>query len=379
MQRSNKHRKSSSFVQTLVLGLILVMAGGCAVAPAKDTPAFDPDLVKPVQTVLDAALIRYRLPGAVLGIRDTKGAVHFWTSGLAELETGKPMAQDLYFRIGSVTKTYTATIILQLVDDGLVALDTPVDHYLPGKVVQGDKITVRHLLEMRSGLGNYSKNPAFLKLLENEPARAWTPDELLGFSNTVEGQPGGAFDYNNANYIILGMLIEAVTQTSYREQVKRRILKPLDMTRTFVPISNDMPTPFARGYLYEEGTVVDGTFSADPSVAWSAGNIISTASDQLVWIKALVEGRLLSKGTYKEQFAMKDVKDMPGRAYGLGVGREKGAMGHTGNYNNAYTSCVFRYHGYDIVVLVNGQGKGAISEEAQAKYVFWRVIEDVGL
>ena len=357
----------------------MAMAGGCAGTATKDVLRFDPALAGRVQTVLDAALIRYRLPGAVLGIRDPKGAAHFWTSGMADLEMGKAMDTDLYFRIGSLTKSYTATIILQLVDEGLVALDTPIGHYLPGKVIDGEKITVRHLLEMRSGLGNYSKNPVFLHSLEENPLRIRTPEELLNFSNTIKGRAGGAFDYNNANYIILGMLIETVTGSPYRDEVKKRILKPLAMTKTFVPISNDMPTPFARGYLYKEGKVVDGTFSLDPSVVWSAGNIISTASDQLVWIKALEEGRLLSKKMHKAQFTMKDIKSTPGRAYGLGVGRDKGAMGHAGNYNDTYTSCIYNYHGHDFVVLVNGQGKEAISKEAKATNVFWRVVEDLGL
>ena len=372
-QRSFFHRLCGIWV----VGLLL-MTWGCAGGRAPAGPTFDPRLTKDIQVVLNAALIRFKVPGAVLAIRDPTGAVQFWTSGLAELETGKPMDQDLYFRIGSITKSYTATMVLQLVDEGHVALDSPIDRYLPGKVAGGEKITVRNLLEMRSGLGNYSKNPAFLKLLEKSPGRAWTPDELLNFSDTIQGEPGGSFDYNNANYIILGMLIEAVTQSTYREQVKIRILKPLAMTRTFVPISNDMPTPFARGYLYEQGTVVNGTFSVHPSVTWAAGNIISTASDQLTWIKALVDGRLLSKETHKEQFTMKDIKSTPGRAYGLGVGKDKGAMGHSGNYNNAYTSCVFRYHGYDFVVLVNGQGKDSIAKEANATNIFWRVVEDMG-
>lgn len=372
--------KKSVFNRLCALWVVafFLTAWGCAGSPAPAVPTFDPTLTKQIQVVLNAALIRFRVPGAVLAIRDPSGAVQFWTSGLAELGTGRAMDQGLYFRIGSMTESYTATIVLQLVDEGLVALDTPIDRYLPGKVAQGEKITVRNLLEMRSGLGNYSKNPDFLKLLSENPGRAWTPDELLNFSNTIQGEPGGSFDYNKANYIILGMLIEAVTHSAYREQVKIRILKPLTMTRTFVPISNDMPTPFARGYLYEEGTVVDGTFFVHPSVTWAAGNIISTAPDQLIWIKALAEGRLLSKETHKEQFAVKDIKSTPGRAYGLGVRRDKGAMGQEGNYNNAYTSCVFRYHGYDFVVLVNGQAKGAIAREAKATNVFWRVIEDMG-
>ena len=378
MHPFSKSKTPCGCIAVILLAFLFVVAGGCAGMPPKGALRFDPALVQPIQTVLDAALIRYRLPGAVLGIRDPKGATHFWTSGLADLQMGKTMERDLYFRIGSVTKSYTATIILQLADEGLVALDTPIDHYLPGKVAQGENISVRDLLEMRSGLGNYSKNPAFFNSLEHNPGRVWSPDELLNFSNTNKGKPGDSFEYNNANYIILGMLIETVTQSSYREQVKKKILKPLAMAKTFVPISNDMPTPFARGYLYEEGAVIDGTFSLDPSVAWSAGNIISTATDQLVWIKALEEGRLLSKETHKEQFAVKGIKSTPGRAYGLGVGRDKGATGHGGNYNNAYTSCIYRYHGYDFVVLVNGQGKEAISKEAKASNVFWRVIEDMG-
>jgi len=284
---------------------------------------------------------------------DMNGNRQTWTSGLAELETKKPISRDLYFMIGSTTKSYTATMVLQLVDDGLVKLDDPIGKYLPGLVPREDKITIRHLLEMRSGLGAYGRNPEFTKYMEPDPLRACTPEVLVKFSieNTIE--PDREFQYTNVNYILLGMLIEKVTTNSFSNEMKRRVLQPLGMSHTFMLMEMKMPTPYAHGYLYEDGKVVDATYSIHPSVFWTAGGIVSTAADQLIWAKALVEGRLLSPQAYSEQLTMK-----PGSGrlnfYGFGALNMNGLIEHGGNINNLYTSFVGRYHGYDVVILVNG-------------------------
>jgi len=361
--------------QLIGAGLLvfLLLAGqGCA------EPRVDPFVDLGVQERLDAAVAEYNVPGAVLALRDMNGNTRIWTSGWADLETGKPMSEDLYFAIGSCTKSYTATMVLQLVDDGLIKLDEPIGKYLPGLVPRENEITIRHLLEMRSGLGDYASNPEFLEFMEPDPLRACTPEQLVEFSLDKTEEPDKEFHYTNTNYILLGMLIEKVTNNSLGNELEKRLLQPLGMSHTFMLTEMKMPTPYAHGYRYEEGKVVDGTYSIHPSLFWAAGGIVSTVADQIIWAKALVEGWLLSPQAHSEQFTMKPASSALG-FYGLGVMNMYGLIGHGGNYDNLYTSFVGRYHGYDCVILVNGQAGDAEERTFRAKAILQKVIKETGL
>jgi D-alanyl-D-alanine carboxypeptidase len=157
-------------IQSACLILFLLAAQACAIKNDLSFSRVDPSMGQRVQKELDAAVAEYNVPGAVLALRDMDGKTQTWTSGLAELETKKAMSKDLYLMIGSTTKSYTATMVLQLVDDGLIKLDEPIGKYLPGLVPRENKITIRHLLEMRSGLGAYGRNPEFTKFMEPKPS-----------------------------------------------------------------------------------------------------------------------------------------------------------------------------------------------------------------
>ena len=357
-----------------VLAVPLGYAGTRAISFSRVNPFLGQD----IQKSLDAVVAEFKVPGVVLGIRDMDGNARFWTSGTADLKSGKPMSEDLYFRIGSVTKSYTATIVLQLVDEGKISLEDPIGKHLPGLVPRENEITIRHLLEMRSGLGSYGTNEEFAKMAEAQPSRAWTPEELIRLSSSTIGDPGRDFDYNNANYILLGMLIERITGDCFKSQVTRRILQPLGMSHTIVPTDMHIPAPFAHGYLVEDGQVVDGTNCLHPSAAWSAGNIISTAGDQLIWAKALVEGRLLSPRINAERFVMNPMLNKPG-LYGLGVLNVDGIIGHGGNYSNAYTSFVGRHRGYDLVILVNGMTGNIEAGDFRALSIIQKLIRETGI
>lgn len=365
-------------IQAACLILFLLAAQVWAKENELSVSRVDPSMSQRVQQALDTAVAEYNVPGAILALGDMNGNTRIWTSGLAELETGKSMSEDLYFLIGSVTKSYTATMVLQLVDDGLIKLDEPIGKYLPGLVPREDEITIRFLLEMRSGLGDYGTNPQFEKFMEPNPLKVCTPEQLVKFSLDKTAEPDREFHYTNANYILLGMLIEKITNNSFRNELKRRILQPLGMSRTFMLREMKMPTPYAHGYRYEEGKVIDGTYSLHPSLFWTAGGIVSTAADQLIWAKALLEGRLLSPQAHSEQFAMKPASSKLG-FYGLGVMNMNGLIGHGGNYNNLYTSFVGRYHGYDCVILVNGQVGDAEEKNFRAKAILQKVIKETRL
>ncbi len=365
-------------IQAVCLIFFLLAAQGCAKKESLSVSRVDPSMGQRVQKTLDSAVAEYNVPGAVLALRDTNGKTQTWTSGMAEIDNKKPISEDMYFMIGSTTKSYTATMVLQLVDDGIIKLDDPIGKYLPGLVPREDRITIRHLLEMRSGLGAYGPNPEFVKFMEPNPLRACTPEELVRFSlvNTIE--PDREFHYTNVNYILLGMLIEKVTNNSLSNEMKRRILQPLGMSHTFMLTEMKMPTPYAHGYLYEEEKVIDATYLIHPSLFWTAGGIVSTAADQLIWAKALVEGRLLSPQAHLEQFTMKPASGkLP--LYGFGVMNMNGLIGHGGNVNNMYTSFVGRYHGYDVAILVNGQIGDAAEKTFRAKAILEKVIKDTGL
>lgn len=365
-------------IHAVCLIFLLAVPLGCVGTRAFSFSRVNPFLGQGIQKSLDAAVAEFKVPGAVLGIQDMDGNTRFWTSGTADLKSGKLMSKDLYFRIGSVTKSYTATVVLQLVDEGKISLDEPIGKHLPGLIPKENKITIRHLLEMRSGLGSYGTNEEFAKMAEAQPGRVWTPEELIRLSSSTIGDPGRDFDYNNANYILLGMLIEKVTNNSFGNEMQRRILQPLGMSHTFMLTEMKMPTPYAHGYRYEEGKVVDGTYSIHPSLFWTAGGIVSTAADQLVWAKALLEGRLLSPQAHSAQFTMKPASSKLG-FYGLGVMNMSGLIGHGGNYDNLYTSFVGRYHGYDCVILVNGQAGDAEEKTFRAKAILQKVIKETGL
>jgi len=365
-------------IHAVCLIFLLAVPLGCVGTRAFSFSRVNPFLGQGIQKSLDAAVAEFKVPGAVLGIRDMDGNTRFWTSGTADLKSGKLMSKDLYFRIGSVTKSYTATVVLQLVDEGKISLDEPIGKHLPGLIPKENKITIRHLLEMRSGLGSYGTNEEFAKMAEAQPGRVWTPEELIRLSSSTIGDPGRDFDYNNANYILLGMLIEKVTNDSFRNQLIKRILQPLGMSHTFVPTDMQIPAPFAHGYLVEDGKVVEGTDCLHPTAAWSAGNIISTAGDQLIWAKALVEGRLLSPQVNAERFIMSPMVNKPG-LYGLGVLNLDGIIGHGGNYSNAYTSFVGRHRGYDFAILVNGMTRDIEAGDFRALSIIQKIIKETGL
>jgi len=182
------------FIETACLIFFLIATQGCTIKKGLSVSRVNPSMGRHVQEVLDAAVAEFKVPGAILAVRDMDGNTRFWTSGVANLKTGKPMSKDLYFRIGSVTKSYTSTVILQLVDEGRIILDDPIGKYMPGLVPLDGEITIQNLLEMRSGLGSYGTNEEFAKLLEAKQDRVWTPEELIRLSSFTNAKPGGDFD-----------------------------------------------------------------------------------------------------------------------------------------------------------------------------------------
>jgi D-alanyl-D-alanine carboxypeptidase len=233
----------------------------------------------------------------------------------------RPGPVDPYgrFRAGSVTKSFLATVVLQLVDEGRIGLDTPIDHYLAG-IPEGDQITVRMLLNHTAGLYNLTNtlplNPpsGFLTIRWQQ----WTPAELLARATAqppVFEPPGKGFSYSDTNYIVLGTLVQRITGHTPAAEIQRRIIAPLHLSNTGIPTTPDIAGPHADGYLpMPDGSVVDIT-RFNPSVLAYAGDVVSSGADLNRFFQALTGGRLLRPETAR----LMGTVEAPAQNYGLGL------------------------------------------------------------
>jgi len=241
------------------------------------------------------------------------------------------MATDLYMRIGSNTKAFVVTGILMLAAQGKLGLDDPIDRYVKG-APSGDRITLRQLAQMRSGLYNYVDD--IYKDLPQQPLRQWKPHELLevAFRHPLVFPPGSAFDYCNTNTVLLGLVVEHVSGQSLASFIEQNILKPEGMTRTVFPARAEIPSPHAHGYFkMPDGKIVDAT-DWNPSWGWAAGNMISTLDDLRVWAHDLAVGKLISPAMKQEQQQFLPAPpEGDGSLYGLALENQHGWIGHNGN------------------------------------------------
>ncbi|MFD6456128.1 serine hydrolase domain-containing protein [Nocardia sp. NPDC060220] len=250
-------------------------------------------------------------------------------SGLADAGAATPIGTDVpqHVRVGSVTKSFTAAIVLQLVAEHRVDLDRPVDTYLPGLLtgagVDGRAITVRQILGHRSGLPEPARSP---ELDEHEAAkngRTFTPAQevALALEHPAKFAPGGRFEYANINYIVAGMLIEAVTGHRYTDELRDRILTPLGLSNTYLPATGEtgLRQPHPTGYTTVDGTLTDTTLM-EPSVPWASGALVSTGADVNRFFLALLAGRVVPQPQLAQMLDGIDMGNGDGRSYGLGLG-----------------------------------------------------------
>jgi D-alanyl-D-alanine carboxypeptidase len=334
----------SKLFLTAVLAAVLVAAA--FIISSCGTPSFSSEVSQKIEQAIREVMEELDIPGAVAGVWVPDMGELTLAIGEADIEDGRTIQTADRFRIGSITKTFTATAILQLVDEGLLSLDDTVDKYVAG-IPDGDKITVRQLCNHTSGLYNYGEDENLVIALDEDPHKVWTPRELVDVAISHEPYfpPGEGWYYSNTGYILMGMIIEEVTGSSYEAVIKDRIIEPLGLSNTSVAESPEMAGQYSRGYEQkEEGSreLVDRTDYLDPSIVWAAGAMISNLEDLKVWAKALAEGELLSDASHKEQMDWVDLPDDPNSKYGLGVLYVYGLEGHDGR-QPGYDAAVFYY------------------------------------
>lgn len=293
--------------------------------PASQTAALDAALTK--------ALADYSVPGAVVGIWIPGQGSYVAASGVSDLATGKSMRTDDHFRIGSNTKTFTVTVLLQLADERVLGLDDPVGKYLPF-VPNGQAITLRMLADMTSGLFSYTEDDDWVVSSFSEPQRQWAPRELIdvGLAHPPYFGPGTGWHYSNTNTVLLGMLIEQVTGKPIQAVLAERIFIPLGLAHTLWPTDSSMPVPYAHGITVQtlDGKQADAT-DRNPSWGFTAGQMISTLGDMKVWVESYTTGSLISPAMQQQRLSY--VEFPPNTAqkkYALGIGYDRGWLGHTG-------------------------------------------------
>jgi D-alanyl-D-alanine carboxypeptidase len=354
------------FVLALVVCLVLStwsVSSPVQAAPTR-SPAASPPFVAKLKPLLQAKMQQLRIPGAIVFVDDPgQGA---WTTalGIGNLATREHMQVNNYMRIGSISKTLTATVIVQLVDQGKLRLDDPVGRYQP-QVPNGAHITIRQLLNMTSGLFNYTEDAHFVQANLADPYKVWSPNELVAvaFTHPPYFAPGKGFHYSNTNYILLGLIMEQLTHLPAEQAFQRSIFGPLGMHQSRLPplSSSAIPDPHAQGYMYGTDSTGKGpTLNVtdwNPSIAWTAGSVISTLHDLKIWARALATGRLLSAATQKERLTWAICAPVwLGRplCYGLGVEDSGGFIGHNGEISGFQSWMGYLpQKGATIIVLVN--------------------------
>lgn len=341
----------------MVAAVGLTVAVGCG-SGGDSAGSSEPGYAATLRPVIEKLMRDNVIPGAVVRVESPRDGNWTATFGTGKIGANVPITAGDHFRFGSNTKTMTVTVLLQLAQEGKLALEDPIGKYWPG-VPNGDRITLAQLAEMRSGLFSYTFDEQFNADLDNQPQQVWTPEQLLAiaFSHPVQFEPGAKFDYCNTNTILLGLVIEKVTGKPVGDSFRERIFEPLGLRHTSFPAATDnaIPDPHPQGYAFgtnvstletfalpsdQQAAAVAGTLLpsdqtlSSPSWTWTAGGMISTVGDMTTYVKALADGTLLDAQMQRQRIdsiAPIDPANPQMAGYGLGIVRfGTHLLGHDG-------------------------------------------------
>nr|WP_316525154.1 serine hydrolase domain-containing protein [Kitasatospora sp. K002] len=306
----------------------VVAAGVVAAGALAPTAAFAGGRPDAVQSSLNALVKDDGMPAALASVKGPDGRTRTYTAGVGDIATGAKVPVDGQIRAGSNTKAFTAVVVLQLVAEGKVGLDSPVETYLPGLLrgdgIDGRAITVRQLLQHTSGLPDYMETPA-LPDFPTIQYRYFEPRDLLdaALAQKAHFAPGTSWEYCNTNFVVAGLLIQKITGRPVGEEITKRVIDRAGLRHTSFPTPGDLTIHEAHPHGYyrdaPDATPLDYT-EMDASPAWAAGAIVSTNTDLNAFYAALLGGRLLPAAQLAEMRTTVPAEPLgPGVRYGLGL------------------------------------------------------------
>jgi D-alanyl-D-alanine carboxypeptidase len=336
-----KMRKRKHLIIIAVIMWALLSVFSSEVFGAEKQKEFDPQTREKMGKLLDKTMEESHSPGALVGVWAPGKGTWLTARGKANIETGQPAEIGDKTRIGSITKTFVAIAVLQLVDEGKIALDDPVEKYLTF-FRKNSGITVRQLLDHSSGLFDpENDDPEFQKAVDDNPSKALSPREIVerAMRHVPYNKPGEGGHYSNANYKALGLIVEKVTGKDLGTVLRNKIFDKLGLKKTVFATKPDIEGKHIHGYAVLPGQTIDRTVRPEIWELWASGNMVSTLEDLKKWAEALGQGTLLSRKTYREMTDWIEIEGaIPGKfKYGLGVDLVgEGFIGHAGAVDGYY-------------------------------------------
>lgn len=352
MQRlKTRFMKAITLLSVIILVASLTISCGSSGTPK---PSFSQDIQAQLEAAVTARMSDYSIPGAIVGVWVPGQGEWVVGRGKADVETGQAPVVTDKVRIGSVTKTFIATTVLLLAEEGKLNLDDKLLQYEP-QLPNADNITIRQLLNMTSGLFNYTNDTGLWEKETANPQNAWTAQELvdIAISHPPSFPPGQQYEYCNTNYILLGMIIEKITGNKIGDEIKKRIIDKLGLTNTSFADTGEMTGQYAHGYMPANADdpgskdLKDIT-NGNPSWGWAAGAMISNLDDMKIWVKALAEGTLLTPEMHQQQVSFVSPNTPQ---YGLGVMNGGIVIGHSGEILG-YNSSVYFAPKNEVTIIV---------------------------
>ena len=325
--------KRKDLIATIAIAILLLNFTSCADKPQK--PQLNESNI--IVSIMEKTATEMHAPGWIVGVTKSSESYEI-AKGMAAINTKTPMKTSDLMRVGSITKSFTATLVLILCDEKVLTLDSTLKKYYPN-FPQADKVTIRQLLKHRSGIVSWDENENIRMQIFNGEG-GWTIDKLIDWASQQPYlfEPGSDFHYSNIGYFLLGKIIEKATTSTVSELLQQKISNPLKLNHTFLPETPHPEGETVHGYDESTGTVVDvtGTPAADAinfELSWTAGGILSTLKDLTVWSKAVATGELLSAEMHKEQMPVlvAPTEHNPyWSGYGMGISQTDVWVGHTG-------------------------------------------------
>lgn len=326
--------------------------------------SLSPELETSLNEIVSRNKAEFNLPGVVAGVWIPGKKELIIENGFSDLEAATPISQAERFRIGSVTKSFTVTLVLQLAEEGLLSLDDRVDQYLPE--VENGSASLAELANMRSGIFNYTEDGDYVLEVSQDLLRKWQDQEIVDVAdrNPPYFPPGADWHYSNTNTVILGMIVEQVTGEPLGEVIQDKILNPLSLSGTEYPTTPELPSPFAHGYGFDP---LEDITLVDPSLSSGSGAMVSRLNDLRKWAEVLGTGSLLSQASQNARIASLQpivfspcADSDPGRTkvncpeydrYGWGFGEISGWIGHTGEFLGYMNLVMYEPNSGAVVVI----------------------------